>query len=193
MTTTAIDATPAQRARALWLSTFAFAVCFAVWVIFSIIGVEPALYPSLSAEFKGEEARVGGATIAEGIAVKKVGRLTAEMCRRMMDDVVLVSEDDLERAVLMEAVSGVAAGRDSVQGLLRVRGVGPPEHDREVLIRHRVQVPPLQFDQGLHRRREVSGKAEPGQVLHHRLGYRQRRHGPDRPIVPGSAVSTYMC
>ena len=40
MTTTAIDVTSAQRARALWLSTFAFAVCFAVWVIFSIIGVE---------------------------------------------------------------------------------------------------------------------------------------------------------
>ncbi|MCE7949513.1 MAG: NarK/NasA family nitrate transporter [Xanthomonadales bacterium PRO7] len=40
MTTTTIDVTPAQRARALWLSTFAFAVCFAVWVIFSIIGVE---------------------------------------------------------------------------------------------------------------------------------------------------------
>lgn len=31
---------PAQRARALWLSTFAFGVCFAVWVMYSIIGVE---------------------------------------------------------------------------------------------------------------------------------------------------------
>ena len=30
----------------------------------SIIGVEPALYPSLSAELRGEEAKVGGATIA---------------------------------------------------------------------------------------------------------------------------------
>ncbi len=67
----------------------------------SIIGVEPALYPSLSAELKGEEAKVGGATIAEGIAVKKVGRLTAEICRRLMDDVVLVSEDDLERAITL--------------------------------------------------------------------------------------------
>ncbi|MDE2461458.1 MAG: NarK/NasA family nitrate transporter, partial [Gammaproteobacteria bacterium] len=38
--THAADVTPAQRARALWLSTFAFAICFAVWVIFSIIGVE---------------------------------------------------------------------------------------------------------------------------------------------------------
>ncbi|MBU6199296.1 MAG: NarK/NasA family nitrate transporter [Xanthomonadaceae bacterium] len=37
--TTANAVTPAQRARALWLSTFSFAVCFAVWVIFSIVGV----------------------------------------------------------------------------------------------------------------------------------------------------------
>ncbi|TAM04796.1 MAG: NarK/NasA family nitrate transporter, partial [Rhodanobacter sp.] len=32
--------TPSQRSRALWLSTVAFGVCFAVWVIYSIIGVE---------------------------------------------------------------------------------------------------------------------------------------------------------
>ncbi|MGH8122977.1 MAG: MFS transporter [Rudaea sp.] len=32
--------TPGQQLRALWLSTFAFGVCFAVWVIYSIIGVE---------------------------------------------------------------------------------------------------------------------------------------------------------
>ncbi|MCK9538238.1 MFS transporter [Dokdonella sp.] len=36
----AIDVTPAQRSRALWLSTFSLGVCFAVWVIFSIIGVK---------------------------------------------------------------------------------------------------------------------------------------------------------
>lgn len=35
-----IEATPAQRARALWLSTFSFGICFAVWVIFSIVGIE---------------------------------------------------------------------------------------------------------------------------------------------------------
>lgn len=69
----------------------------------SIIGVEPALYPSLSAELRGEEARVGGATIAEGIAVKKVGRLTAGILRQLMDHVVLASEDDLERAVTLFA------------------------------------------------------------------------------------------
>lgn len=30
----------AQQQRALWLSTFAFTVCFAVWMIFSIIGIQ---------------------------------------------------------------------------------------------------------------------------------------------------------
>ena len=69
----------------------------------SIIGVEPALYPSLSAELRGEEAKVGGATIAEGIAVKKVGKLTAQILRSLMDKVILVSEDELERAVTLFA------------------------------------------------------------------------------------------
>ena len=30
----------AQQSRALWMSTFAFTICFAVWTIFSIIGVK---------------------------------------------------------------------------------------------------------------------------------------------------------
>lgn len=34
------DVTPRQRSRALWLSTIAFGVCFAVWVMYSIIGVQ---------------------------------------------------------------------------------------------------------------------------------------------------------
>jgi NNP family nitrate/nitrite transporter-like MFS transporter len=29
-----------DQARALWLSTIAFTVCFAVWTIFSIIGIQ---------------------------------------------------------------------------------------------------------------------------------------------------------
>jgi len=67
----------------------------------AIYGVEPALYPSLSAELRGEEAKVGGATIAEGIAVKKVGRLTAQILRQLMEKVIVVEEDALERAVTL--------------------------------------------------------------------------------------------
>jgi threonine dehydratase len=69
----------------------------------SIIGVETAMYPALHAELQGREATVGGATIAEGIAVKKVGRITLEICRRLMDEVLLVDEDELERAVTLFA------------------------------------------------------------------------------------------
>lgn len=69
----------------------------------AIYGVEPAMYPSLSAELQGEEAKVGGATIAEGIAVKKVGRLTSEILRKLMEQVIVVSEDALERAVTLFA------------------------------------------------------------------------------------------
>ncbi|MBO0759518.1 MAG: hypothetical protein J2P54_27070, partial [Bradyrhizobiaceae bacterium] len=31
---------PIGQSRALWLSTIAFTICFAVWTIFSIIGVQ---------------------------------------------------------------------------------------------------------------------------------------------------------
>jgi threonine dehydratase len=69
----------------------------------AIYGVEPEMYPSLSAELRGEEPKVGGATIAEGIAVKKVGRITSAILRKLMEQVILVSEDALERAVTLFA------------------------------------------------------------------------------------------
>jgi MFS transporter, NNP family, nitrate/nitrite transporter len=40
MTHPAVAADPRDQKRALWLSTIAFTVCFAVWTIFSIIGVQ---------------------------------------------------------------------------------------------------------------------------------------------------------
>ncbi|RMH93778.1 NarK/NasA family nitrate transporter [Lysobacter pythonis] len=40
MNTLTANVTPGQRNRALWSSTFAFTVCFAVWTIFSIIGIQ---------------------------------------------------------------------------------------------------------------------------------------------------------
>ncbi|MBI1339153.1 threonine ammonia-lyase [bacterium] len=69
----------------------------------SVIGVEAAMYPSLWAELRGEEPKVGGATIAEGIAVKRAGRLPLEICRKLLDDVILVTEDQLERAITLFA------------------------------------------------------------------------------------------
>jgi threonine dehydratase len=50
---------------------------------------------------KGETRPVRGGSLAEGIAVKAPGQITREIIRRTIDDIVLVSEEALERAVAL--------------------------------------------------------------------------------------------
>lgn len=64
-----------------------------------IIGAEANLYPSFWNAIEGAHLPMGGPTLAEGIAVKNVGRLTLEIVRALVARIVLVSESDLERAV----------------------------------------------------------------------------------------------
>ena len=64
-----------------------------------VVGVEAELYPSMWSALHGEDRPCGGATLAEGIAVKNVGKLTLPIIRDLVSDVVLVSESQLERAV----------------------------------------------------------------------------------------------
>ncbi len=64
-----------------------------------VVGAEAALYPSMWNALNGADRPCGGATLAEGIAVKTIGRLTLPICRALVSDVVLVGEADLERAV----------------------------------------------------------------------------------------------
>ena len=64
-----------------------------------VIGVEAALYPSFWNALGRASLPLGGPTLAEGIAVKNVGRITLEMVRAHVDDIILVGESDLERAV----------------------------------------------------------------------------------------------
>ncbi|MEE8203404.1 MAG: threonine ammonia-lyase [Alphaproteobacteria bacterium] len=77
-----------------------------------IIGVEAALYPSMYQATQGLPAKSGGRTIAEGIAVKTVGKLTRPIVERLVSDVMLVSEEDLERGVqlLLEIEKTVTEG-----------------------------------------------------------------------------------
>jgi len=65
----------------------------------SIVGVESALYPSMWNALHQGNRPCGGATLAEGIAVKNVGRLTFPIVRELVSDVVLVDESLIERAV----------------------------------------------------------------------------------------------
>lgn len=68
-----------------------------------IIGVEAALYPAVYAESRGNKPKVGGATIAEGIAVKKAGKLNMQIIDKFVDDVLLVEERHLESAITLFA------------------------------------------------------------------------------------------
>jgi threonine dehydratase len=64
-----------------------------------IVGAEAALYPAVWNALKGESRAIGGPTLAEGIAVKNVGKLTLPIIRDLVADIVLVDEAHLERAV----------------------------------------------------------------------------------------------
>ncbi|MGB9041225.1 MAG: threonine ammonia-lyase [Pseudolabrys sp.] len=64
-----------------------------------IIGAEAALYPSVWNALHGDDRPLGGPTLAEGIAVKNVGKLTLPIIRELVAEVILVDEAQLERAV----------------------------------------------------------------------------------------------
>ncbi|MHA7871858.1 MAG: threonine ammonia-lyase [Hyphococcus sp.] len=66
-----------------------------------IVGVQTTLFPSMVNALDGGAREAGGNTLAEGIAVKEAGRLTREIVRNVVDDIVLVDERTLERALSM--------------------------------------------------------------------------------------------
>ena len=66
-----------------------------------LIGVEAELYPSMKCDIEGCNLPSGGDTLAEGIAVKKPGELTSRILGDIADEMLLVAERDIERAVAM--------------------------------------------------------------------------------------------
>src|SRR6202008_2229560 len=64
-----------------------------------VVGVESTLYPSMWNAVNGGSRALGGATLAEGIAVKNVGTLTLPIVRALVSDILLVDEEHIERAV----------------------------------------------------------------------------------------------
>lgn len=77
-----------------------------------IIGVQVASYAGYSLHRSGGGKPGGGQTLAEGIAVKAPGGLTAAIMDGLVDEVVVVDEPALERAVqlLMEEQHVVVEG-----------------------------------------------------------------------------------
>jgi threonine dehydratase len=77
-----------------------------------VLGVESKSWSAMYQRLHGLPVTVGGDTIAEGMAVRDVGALTLEICRRLVDEVLLVEEETIERAIvaLIEIEKTVAEG-----------------------------------------------------------------------------------
>ncbi len=68
-----------------------------------LVGVETSGYASLHWALRGEERPGSGVTVAEGIAVKEVGRLNLSIVRDVVSEVLLVDEERIEEAVNLYA------------------------------------------------------------------------------------------
>ena len=66
-----------------------------------VVGVEAELFPSMYNRINGTHLPCAGDTLAEGIAVKEPGGITARMVRALVDDILLVPERRLEEAVAL--------------------------------------------------------------------------------------------
>jgi threonine dehydratase len=66
-----------------------------------IIGVQTENFPHMVNTVKRLAHPGASYTIAEGIAVKAAGAITTELIRRYVDDLLLVSEGEIEQAVLL--------------------------------------------------------------------------------------------
>ncbi len=90
-----------------------------------VIGVQTEHFPSMYAAFKGVDLPSANASLAEGIAVKSPGVITREIVKRLVDDIVLVSEGDIEHAIVLlleiEKTVVEGAGAAGLAALIRHR------------------------------------------------------------------------
>ncbi len=77
-----------------------------------IYGVQARAYPSMYNVVRQSQLPCAGATLAEGIAVKDAGEITQRIVRALVRDILLVREDEIERAIaeLLEIEKTVVEG-----------------------------------------------------------------------------------
>jgi threonine dehydratase len=90
-----------------------------------IVGVEVQRFPAVYYALEGGDPVFGASTIAEGIAVKEPGTLTLEIIRKLVSDIVLVEEGDIEQAIVLlldiEKTVAEGAGAAALAALLKNR------------------------------------------------------------------------
>jgi len=77
-----------------------------------IYGAESKTYPAMHQRLNGLPVKVGGDTIAEGIAVKDVGDIAFSIIKELVEEVLVVDEETIERGImaLIEIEKTVAEG-----------------------------------------------------------------------------------
>ena len=78
----------------------------------AVYGVEVEAYAPMAQRLAGRAVSVGGATIAEGIAVRDIGEIPFELVRRRVTEILVTPERAIEEAVglLIEGGKTVAEG-----------------------------------------------------------------------------------
>ena len=66
-----------------------------------VIGVQSERFPAVYAQLRRRKLDCARYTVAEGIAVRNPGRRTLPIIRKLVEDVVLVGEGELEDAILL--------------------------------------------------------------------------------------------
>lgn len=89
----------------------------------TVVGVEAERFQAVKQSLAGQSIECGQHTIAEGIAVKQPGEKTLAVIERLVSDIVLVDESDLESAILLllelEKTVAEGAGAASLAALLQ--------------------------------------------------------------------------
>ncbi|MEA2739033.1 MAG: threonine dehydratase [Acetobacteraceae bacterium] len=82
----------------------------------AVYGAEVENYAAMAQRLAGRSVSVGGATIAEGIAVRDIGEIPFEMVRRRIAGVLVTPERAVEEAIglLIEGAKTVAEGAGAV-------------------------------------------------------------------------------
>ncbi|MEZ5727115.1 MAG: threonine ammonia-lyase [Burkholderiaceae bacterium] len=98
-----------------------------------IVGVQTERFPAAYDAFHGQHHPSAGSTIADGIAVEAPGAITVPIIRDLVDDMVLVTEADIEDAILMllEVEKTVVEGAGAV-GLAAALRHGPRWQGRKL-------------------------------------------------------------
>lgn len=102
-----------------------------------IIGVQTSNVPSMKESMKNGEVTTAfnATTIADGIAVKTPGDLTFEIIKELVDDVIVVTEEEIAQGMLflMENQKVVAEGAGAVSTAAMVSGKYVPAKNENVV------------------------------------------------------------